>query len=90
MIKAKAKLLAMINTAIDNGSKMNITISCLEFGVCATIIPDAIDEGENNVIVYSGSDTYSISLFGEFDEEDRYICLHTDGPITHAVMIITF
>jgi len=90
MTSTKEKLLAMINTAIDNKMEMDIIISCLKFGACLTIVPDDVDEGENEIIVYSGMDFYSIGLSGEFDDGDRYICLQTDGSTTHAVMIITF
>ena len=69
-------LVATIYEAIDNYQMIKMEIHTGSFGANISFYPEGVDEGSNNIIIYSDENIYVIDTTNvSWDElEDRYIC----------------
>ena len=80
----KSNLITTINNAIDNGTELVLSmcpdpLRGHDNAITTSFIPDAIDVGENGIIVYAKGDIYSLDTTRViYDEvEEVYACIGT-------------
>lgn len=64
----------MLNNAVNYGMRITMEIHAGTIGITTSFIPTSIDEGSNNIIIYSGDDIYIIDTTDiSFDDvENKY------------------
>lgn len=70
------ELLATINNTIDNSELLFMEIHAGSIGASISFVPDYVDEGSTNIVIYSEDNIYTIDTTDiSWDEmEEKFVC----------------
>lgn len=72
----RTDLMATINNAIDNSELLFMDIHTGSIGASISFVPDYVDEGSTNIVIYSEDNIYTIDATDiSWDEmEEKFVC----------------
>ena len=78
----KDKLMDLINNAIKNMDCIDITMEAGSNSIFTTVYPKAVDEGENDIIIYDLGDCYTIDTTDLAFIDDEFVAKNKHSIIT--------
>ena len=84
-------MVAMIQDAIERCERIGMTVETGKFSMSIQIMPDAVDVGATDLIIYAGDDVYEIDTEHviKTNGEDTFYCTSDDDDHDNARYVVT-